>query len=102
MLALEDSRMIADLIKRDTPLKKLNLSMNQLDADCAALIANALIYNQNLQVLDVSQNLLGDLGCYLLLAPIVRKQLQEKGVGSKYTPVLKEKTIMTAKDVKGS
>ena len=48
MLALEDARMIADLIKRNTPLRKLNLSINQLDADCAALIANSLIYNTNL------------------------------------------------------
>ena len=75
MLALEDARMIADLIKRNTPLRKLNLSMNQLDADCASLIANSLIYNQNLKLLDMSKNLLGDLGVYLLLTPIVRKHL---------------------------
>ena len=55
MLNLEDTRMIADLIKRNAPLRKLNLSTNQLDADCAALIADSLIYNQNLQVLDVSR-----------------------------------------------
>jgi Ran GTPase-activating protein (RanGAP) involved in mRNA processing and transport len=75
MLALEDSRMIADLIKKNTPLRKLNLSTNQLDADCAALIANSLIYNKNLQLLDVSHNLLGDFGVYLLLTPLVRKHL---------------------------
>ena len=28
MLALEDARMISDLIKRNTPLRKLNLSTN--------------------------------------------------------------------------
>lgn len=75
MLALEDARMIADLIKRDTPLRKLNLSTNQLDADCAALISNSLIYNSNLQLLDLSKNMLGDLGVYLLLSPLIRKQL---------------------------
>ena len=75
MLALEDTRMIADLIKKDTPLRKLNLSSNQLDADCAALIANSLIYNKTLRLLDVSRNLLGDLGVYLLLTPLVRKHL---------------------------
>ena len=48
MLALEDTRMIADLVKRNTPLRRLNLQTNQLDADCAALIANALIYNSKL------------------------------------------------------
>ena len=77
MLALEDARMIADLIKRDTPLRKLNLSTNQLDADCAALISNSLIYNKNLQLLDISKNLLGDFGVYLLLTPLIRKNLQE-------------------------
>ena len=75
MLALEDSRMIADLIRRNTPLRKLNLSQNQLDADCAALIANSLIYNKNLQLLDMSRNNLGDLGVYLLLTPLLRKHL---------------------------
>ena len=75
MLALEDARMIADLIKRDTPLRKLNLSTNQLDADCAALISNSLIYNKNLQLLDISKNLLGDFGVYLLLTPLIRKNL---------------------------
>ena len=45
MLALEDARMLAQLLKRNTPLRKLNLQDNQLDADCAALIANSLLYN---------------------------------------------------------
>lgn len=67
--------MIADLIKRNTPLRKLNLSTNQLDADCAALIANSLIYNNNLQLLDVSKNMLGDYGVFLLLTPLIRKNL---------------------------
>lgn len=75
MLGLEDARMISDLIKRDTPLRKLNLSQNQLDADCATLIANALIYNKNLMYLDLSKNLLGDLGVYMVLTPLIRKHL---------------------------
>lgn len=50
---------------------------NQLDADCAALISNSLIYNKNLQLLDISKNLLGDFGVYLLLTPLIRKNLQE-------------------------
>ena len=73
MLALEDARMISDLIKRNTPLRKLNLSTNQLDPDCATLIANSLIYNSNLQLLDVSKNLLGDLGAFIILTPLIRK-----------------------------
>ena len=83
-------------------MRKLNLSANQLDADCAALIANALIYNTNLQLLDVSKNLLGDLGVYLLLTPLVRKRLQECNVVSKSTPILRDKEVVQGKDVKAS
>lgn len=75
MLALEDSRMLSDLIRRNTPLRKLNLSTNKLDADCAALLANALIYNSNLRLLDLSNNIFGDLGVYLILTPLIRKHL---------------------------
>ena len=102
MLALEDARMIAQLVRLNTPLRKLNLSQNQLDADCAAVLANALIYNKNLQLLDVSQNVLGDLGVYLLLTPLIRKHLQEQGIVSKATPVLYEKELMQGKNVKAS
>ena len=73
MLGLEDSRMLSQLIIKNTPLKKLDLSQNSLDADCAALLANALIYNSNLKILNVSQNTLGDLGIYVLLTPLIRK-----------------------------
>jgi len=93
MLALEDARMLADLIKRNTPLKKLNLKTNQLDADCAALLANALIYNDHLQVLDVSGNQLGDLGAYFLLTPLIRKNLQDKAIVGKITPIIREKVL---------
>ena len=102
MLALEDARMIAQLVRLNTPLRKLNLRMNQLDADCAAVIANALIYNKNLQLLDVSKNMLGDLGVYLLLTPLIRKHLQEQGIVSKATPVLYEKELIQGKNVKAS
>ena len=48
MLGLEDARMLSDLLMKNTPLRNLNLSTNSLDADCAALLANSLIYNSNL------------------------------------------------------
>ena len=103
MLALEDARMIANLIKLNTPLRKLNLSMNQLDADCAALIANSLVFNKNLQYLDISKNTLGDLGVYLLLQPLIRQKLQDDGIVSKkHTPILREKDVAQGKDVKNS
>ena len=48
LLGLEDTRMLSDLLMKNTPLRNLNLSTNSLDADCAALLANSLIYNSNL------------------------------------------------------
>ena len=75
MLGLEDARMLSDLLIKNTPLRKLNLSRNSLDADCAALLANSLIYNSNLQFLDVSHNRIGDLGIFILLTPLIRKEL---------------------------
>lgn len=73
MLGLEDARMLADMISKNTPLKTLNLSQNDLDANCAALIANALVYNSNITVINVRDNRLGDLGVQLLIAPLIRK-----------------------------
>ena len=37
-----------------------------------SVIANSLIFNKNLQSLDMSNNLMGDLGVYLLLTPLIR------------------------------
>ena len=58
-------------------MRKLNLQDNKLDADCAGLLANALIYNSNLEVLELSRNVLGDLGVYLILTPLINKSLLE-------------------------
>ena len=75
MLGIEETRMLSDLLMKNTPLRNLNLSKNSLDADCAALISNSLIYNSNLKLLDVSENCIGDLGVFILLTPIIRKEL---------------------------
>ena len=48
MLGLEDARMLSEMLRKDSPLKILNLRQNQLDADCAVLIANSLLHNKNL------------------------------------------------------
>ena len=93
MLALEDARMLSDLLIKNTPLRNLNLSKNSLDADCAALLANSLIYNSNLQFLDVSNNMIGDLGVFILLAPLIRKELQLNSITGKKTPVIPEKEL---------
>ena len=93
MLGLEDSRMLSDLLMKNTPLRNLNLSKNSLDADCAALLANSLIYNSELQLLDVSENIIGDLGVFILLTPIIRKELQAQSITDKKTPIIPEKDI---------
>jgi len=102
MLALEDARMLAQLLKRNTPLRKLNLRDNQLDADCATLIANSLLYNDKLEVLDMSKNCLGDLGIFFLLTPLIRKSLIQIQIVSKSVPMLREKVCAQEKDVKFS
>ena len=91
MLALEDARMLAQLLRRNTPLRNLNLKDNQLDADCAALLANSLIYNDQLEVLDISTNCLGDLGVFLILTPLIRKSLIATNIVGKSVPILREK-----------
>ena len=93
MLGLEDARMLSDLLMKNTPLRNLNLSQNSLDADCAALISNSLIYNSNLKLLDVSENCIGDLGVFILLTPIIRKELQAKNITEKKTPIIPEKEL---------
>ena len=76
---------------KNTPLKKLDLSQNCLDADCAALLANALVYNKNLSILDLSENILGDLGICIMLTPLIRKQLQRHKITALWTPIIAEK-----------
>lgn len=98
MLGLEDARMLADMISKNTPLKTLNLSQNDLDANCAALIANALVYNSNITVINVRDNRLGDLGVQLLIAPLIRKQLQLKEICFKEVPVFSDLNIKLIKD----
>lgn len=97
MLCLEDARMLCEMISKNTPLRTLNLSQNELDADCAALLANALVYNSNLRVLNVRDNRLGDLGVNLLVAPLIRKQLQLKDICSKQIPVFNSINIKLIK-----
>jgi hypothetical protein len=53
MLGLEEAKMLASMIKINSPLKTLNLENNNLDADCGILFANVLKSNSNLQVLNI-------------------------------------------------
>ena len=65
-------------------------------------MANALIYNNNLEVLELSKNNLGDLGVYLILTPLIRKSLLDQSIVSKAVPILREKVLVQDKNVKFS
>jgi len=98
MLGLEDARMLADMLSKNTPLRTLNLSQNELDSDCAALIANALVYNNSLNVLDLKSNRMGDFGVQHLLTPLIRKELQMREISSKKVPVFNNLNMKLVKN----
>ena len=62
MLGFEEAKMLAAMIELDPPLRTLNLETNNLDANCAKLIAEALGKNTNLLSLNLARNKLSDLG----------------------------------------
>ena len=53
-------------------------------------------------MLELSRNVLGDLGVYLMLTPIINKSLLEQNIKSKAVPVLREKVMVQDKNVKFS
>lgn len=73
-LGLTEAKMIADMIKMNTLLKTLNLTNNKLDHTCAHLIGEALVFNDKLLKLDISQNEMGDLGILKLLKPLIKQR----------------------------
>ena len=46
--------------------------------------------------------MLGDLGVYLLLTPLIRKHLQAQDIVSKVTPTISDKDLIQGKNVKAS
>ena len=62
LLELRDIKIISNMIRKNPPLRILNLSHNNFDHDCALVLGDALITNRRLQSLDISFNKLGDLG----------------------------------------
>lgn len=60
------------MIRQNPPLVTLNISNNNLDSDCALLLAESLQYNDRIKVLNVSKNKLGDLGIETLLKPLIK------------------------------
>jgi len=61
------------------------------------LIGDSLLYNKNLLVLNVSENILGDLGIYHLLCPLIRKKLKERDITDGISPCLTEEMRQNSK-----
>ena len=53
MVGRNEMRDIAYVLKRNTPLKTLNLSNNVMDVKAALVLADALRQNSNLRELDL-------------------------------------------------
>jgi len=48
MISNNETKMLAHMIKQNPPLVTLNVSNNNLDADCAIILAESLRYNDRL------------------------------------------------------
>jgi Ran GTPase-activating protein (RanGAP) involved in mRNA processing and transport len=77
MLGLNETRMIAAMIKSNPPLTTLNLEVNNLNPECAQLIAVALLSNTSLKLLNLSNNKLGDHGVTWILQSLIKRQLMD-------------------------
>ena len=69
--------MIAEMIKLDRRLKVLNLSKNNFQADSAREISNAIVQNQNLYHIDLSDNKLSDDGIAIIIYQIAQQSLRK-------------------------
>jgi hypothetical protein len=65
------------MLKKNTPLKILDLSYNNFAHDSGLIIGDSLFYNNNLRGLNMSNNRLGDLGVRNLTYPLVLHGMQE-------------------------
>lgn len=66
--------MLAHMIQQNPPLVTLNVSNNNLDADCATLLAESLKFNDRLKILNLDKNKLGDKGILELLKPLIKQK----------------------------
>jgi|688.fasta_scaffold489982_2 Ran GTPase-activating protein (RanGAP) involved in mRNA processing and transport len=64
--------MIAEMIKQNTNLISLNVENNNLDSECACVLAESLQYNNKLKILNLRKNKLGDTGIIELLKPLIK------------------------------
>ena len=62
MIGRNEIKNIAYVLKRNTPLRILNLSRNKIDPKAALILADSLRPNSTLRELNLSYNILGDAG----------------------------------------
>ena len=76
MISRTETRMLAHMIQQNPPLVTLNVSNNNLDADCAILLAESLKFNDRLKILNLDKNKLGDKGIMELLKPLIKQKFE--------------------------
>jgi hypothetical protein len=80
LLGFHEAQLIADLLRKDPPLRILNLTRNCFDHKAALLIGDSLHDNTHLKALDLSYNRLGDMGVRNVLYPLLTAGLNQFGV----------------------
>jgi Ran GTPase-activating protein (RanGAP) involved in mRNA processing and transport len=79
LLRCHDIKLIANMLKKNPPLRILNLSYNNFDYECAEVLGDSLIDNTRLKSLDLAFNRLGDIGIRNLLYPMIKLSLKQEG-----------------------
>jgi len=76
MISNNETKMLAHMLKQNPPLVTLNVSNNNLDADCAIILAESLKHNDRLKILNLEKNKLGDKGILKLLTPFIKQKFE--------------------------
>ena len=63
---------IAYVLSINTPLRRLDISQNVVNAKASLILAESLKTNSHLETLDLRQNKLGDAGIAVLLEPFIQ------------------------------
>lgn len=50
---MEGGKVLAEVVRHNSTIEKLNISSTRLNAECAASIANAIEHNDSLKILNV-------------------------------------------------
>jgi Ran GTPase-activating protein (RanGAP) involved in mRNA processing and transport len=80
LLGFSDAELIAGMLRKNTSLRILNLSHNNFDYNAGRIIGDSLLYNDNLQSLNMAYNRLGDMGVRHLLWGLIILGCRKHGV----------------------